>query len=518
MGPFLNRQLPIIAFIISLMLMLAGCTTTRTAVSFDTDFQPDEGLVTLRLVDVNNVAFRRFDVVSEQTGEEFHLRVEQFGQTSSMTFVGRLPAGRYRPKQLWASVWEGALIVQRTLPLNGVMGKFDVEAQRVTDLGTSIFVEIGRKRLEPSGNTMRESIEFLMPLDPTPVPIKELLAVRFPKLAKANLGKSALGWVAGTVPRQPAGLIDQARLRVKAVAQPAFVDDNTMLAGGPLGVVTKYVPGRVARFSNADTVHAIETFLALKSGHWLIGGEEGFMALSRDQGLSWERIPGLTPEEAVIHLSQAADGRMLMVTSMDQTAVVYESAPDPIAWRVIRRLPSEGILSSVWDQAAHYSRDSVAVSRDHLMVFTRPETLNSLDLRTGQWETHETPRNFNRGIKATPDGYVVGMYSMAWIYGSLDYGKTWKRLEAWANMSQPHFMNRNQGVMIAADGLTLSRLNFKLRTTENGGQTWATGSEVGSGWWDQPLWSNPSGSLLFTTTSQRRLMYSRDQGSTWRNF
>jgi photosystem II stability/assembly factor-like uncharacterized protein len=512
-------RLPRAAVFFSLVLMLAGCATTdRTAVTADTELQPGEGLVTLRLVDINGVAFGRFDVASEKTGEVFSLRPERFGQMNSMTFVGHLPAGRYRPATLASSILaEDGMFHSRTLPLQAVMGKFDVEARRVTDLGTAAFVEIDSKP-DPSGKKDQRVFRFLMPLDPTPVPVDALLAARLPKLAGAGIGKSAQGWVPGTVPAQPAGLIDQARRRAIGVAHPAFVDDNTMLTGGPLGTVFKHSPGKPDQYCKVDSVHSVEAVLVLRNGDWLVGGEEGLLALSKNQCATWQRLPGLGGGELVIHLSQAEDGRLFMVTDRDREAVVYESAADPVEWKVVRRLPSARLFDAdryrgVLGTPPRYSLDWAAASRDRLVVHTWPDALHSLDLRTGQWETHETPRQFKSGIQATRDGYVVGMFDMAWIYGSEDYGKTWKRLSAWANMSKPVFTDRKHGIMMAANVLSVP--NFKVRTTDDGGENWQEADGVGAGWWDRPLWTNPSGTLLYTGTPRHRIRYSRDQGRTW---
>jgi hypothetical protein len=140
-----------------------------------------------------------------------------------------------------------------------------------------------------------------------------------------------------------------------------------------------------------------------------------------------------------------------------------------------------------------------------------------MDLRTGQWETHATPRDFKVGIKVTPDGYVLGMFAQYWIYGSQDYGKTWTRLEAWVNMTQPHFLDRRRGVTIASEtGLTGSS-GFKLRTTEDGGLTWKTGGAVAGAYgWMQPFWTDPAGDTLYTSEWGSHVRSSRDQGKTWR--
>jgi hypothetical protein len=507
-----------LATVLSSLLLLSGCATP-TAVTPDTEFRPDEGLVTLRLVDVGDVPIRRLSVVEEATAKEHVLRPVRFGQTSSMTYVGRLPAGRYRPKELRGSKLDGLDAVSIKVPLAELTGQFDVEARRVTDLGTMVFMrrDDRLRDVKQAGGGHEGSFRFALPLDPTPVPTEALLA-RFPQLAQAMTGKSALGWVAGTVPT-PIGAIADARRRAVALTRPSFVGGATIVASGPLGVVATYPSGVVVPHrQGADTVHAIESVIELKDGRWLAGGEEGYLAVSNNAGASWERLALLGPDAVVIHLSQAADGRLFMVADLDREAVVYESAAHPIQWKVNRRLPSDR-EQSVWNQefgeAKRFLPDHAGASRDRLVVLTRPSTLWALDLASGQWSSHETPRNFNHGMQVTPDGYVVGMFNFGWIYGSVDYGKTWNRLEAWVNMSHAHFVDRRRGMVIASEMSMTGFSPFHYRHTEDGGKTWKAGERVDGFWTGKPLWADAAGTTLFTTVGDR-VQSSTDEGRHWK--
>lgn len=277
------------------VLTISGCATSPTDISSDTAFKPDEGLVAIRVIELGDVPITRFSVVSETTGEEYLIRPIQFGQTQATTYVGRLPAGRYHPKELLGSAFDrsrapdvrtsgGSMnvsvpVVTVTVPLAPLTGKFDVQAQRVTELGTMVFVPIGA----PSGTGTERAFSFALPLLPTPVPTDALLQARYPALAKVNAGHSALSWVNGTVPKPPQKLLDAARQRVAALTHPSFAGDGTMFTSGAMGVVDRHGASGTHRVW-VDTPHAIEAVVVLKDGRWLVGGEEGFLALSADQG------------------------------------------------------------------------------------------------------------------------------------------------------------------------------------------------------------------------------------------
>lgn len=495
-------------------LSIAGCATP-TAVTADTKWQPDEGLAVLRLVDTGTVTVKRFVVASTTTGKEFPLRAVRFGQSSGMTYVGRLPAGRYRPVQLFGARGMTTL----TVPLKELTGEFEVQARRVTQLGTMVFVPTGaavEENRDAYGSTSKRP--FVLPLDPTPVAARELLAARFPELAKGVDGQADLAWVPGTVPVQPPALMAAVRARVEARSAPRRQGDGAWLAGGPLGTVARLDTLRAASPVSIGCVQAIESVLELRDGRWLAGGEEGVLAVSADRGARWQRLPGLGVDEVVIHLSQAPDGRVFMVTDRDREAVVYQLDAATLAAQVLRRLPADreqGVLTIEFGEAAAFLPDYAAASAERLVVYTRPSSVSSLDFKTGQWETYETPRTFRMGMQVTPDGYVVGAMNQYWVYGTLDYGKTWNRLEAYTIGTVPHFVNCRRGVLFAAEMSMLGPKPFRYFETDDGGKTWKPGAEVGL--WDpnDTFWADADSPALYRAVANR-VLTSRDQGKSWR--
>ncbi len=534
-----SRLLPLLVlpFFALAALALSGCATSQTAVSADTEFKPNEGLVAVRVVELGDVPIKRFSVVSETTGEVYPMRAIQFGQTSATTYVGRLPAGRYQPMEMWGTAFDrsrnpnvsvsGGVVnisvptVTVKVPLASLTGKFDVQDRRITDLGTVFFVPT----LSPKsrGGDGGSNFSFALPLSPIAVPTEALVQARFPALAKAIEGRSALSWVSGTVPLPPQQILDAARQRVVALTKPTFAADGAMLTGGAMGVIDRYDRGGLSvRRVWIDTPHAIEAVVVLQDGRWLAGGEEGFLAMSTDSGASWLPLPRLSPENVVIHLSQAADRRIFMVVDRDREAVVYQALPTAsttLEWKELRRLPSEreqGAMTQEFGEAKKFLRDHVAVTDNRLVVYTRPGTLHSFDVRSGAWESNEAPfRSFHSGLKATPDGLVIGMVAQHWIYTTLDYGRTWTRMESFVHMTEPHFIDRQRGVVLAAELSMMLPGPYKIRTTQDGGKTWNSGAQAGGApELMQRLWTDPSGKTLYRV-HQKRIESSTNQGQSW---
>ena len=502
--------------LLAVTLVAVGCATP-TAVSRETTFQPNEGAAVMRVVNISGMKIRRIELTSEASKETFSFVATHFGQTGSTTFVGRLPAGRYQPSKLSGS--EGLWDIQA--PLEKLTGKFDVEASRITDLGTMIYLphENGTPLpAEDRSTNARRSSQFSLPLDPTPVPTEQLLGLRFPAIAAAVKGRSSLGWVEGTVPRQPARLLEQVSKHAAMTGTPVFLGEGRSVAAGQLGTI---VDRGAARHSwmhrNTGVVHQLEAIIRLKDGRWMVGGEEGYLAMADSLQARWNRLHGLGHDEVVVSLLQGPDSSIYMVTMNDAGSVVYQSAPDTISWKVIRRI--EGDRSKMNFQLRMSLRNSAAMSKERLVINTLPDTITSLDFSTGQWESAETPRPFVSGIKVTSDGYTTGILNTGFRYGSENYGKTWHRQEVWAIASRSDYSERGKGMMIAAN-IGLTKGKYFVRKTEDSGKTWSAVHEVENlgDWIDMPFWIDPldkSGKNLYALRFGR-IYNSTDMGATWK--
>ena len=497
-------------------LLSVGCATP-TAVSRETTVQPNEGVAVMRVVNISGMKVWRIEVIAEASQEKFSFVGTQFGQTDSTTFVGRLPAGRYQPHKLFGS--EGLSHIEA--PLEKLTGKFDVEASRITDLATMIYLPetrslpLAARELNTSG---RGSFRFSLPLDPTPVPTEQLLALRFPAIAAVMKGRSSLGWVDGTVPRQTTPLLDSVSKHAAMTGTPVFLGEGRSVAAGQLGtVVDRGATPYSWTHRTTGVVHQLEAITRLKDGRWMVGGEEGYLAMADTLQGRWNRLPGLSADEVVVSLLQGPDDSVYMVTMNDAGSTVYQSTPDTINWRVIRRI--EGERSKMNFQTPMRLRNSAAISRERLVVSTLPDTISSMDFRTGKWENYETPRPLVAGIKVTADGYLTGTLNGQFRYGSEDHGKTWRRQEMWLIASLSDFSERNKGMMISATrGMTIGK--YLVRKTEDGGKTWSVIHEVENerDWIDMPFWIDPidkSGKNLYALRFGR-IYNSTDMGATWK--
>lgn len=488
-------------------LALQGCATQPIAaqVSRESALQPGEGVVALRVVNLGPMQVTRIKVKADGGEQVYEMLGVHYGQTSTATFVGHLPAGRYQPFEMVAV----GNFVQRSSPLAKLTGRFDVEAARVTDLGT--LIHASPPIVDAPSTTARSwTSPFLLAVDPTRVPSEKLLRARFPALAAAVAGRSSLGWVRGTVPIPSDEAMQAIRSAADESSPPAMRGPGNVVTGGRLGVVVERGPSGPATRRHTGSVHQIESVLVLQDGRLLVGGEEGYVAISDPNGQRWKEVTGLAPDEVVIHLSQPSDQVLYMVTMHESGTTVYSAPVESLAWKPVRTLASARNLEHSFLAGAR-QRDVAVSTRERLVVHTMPDTVSTLDFRTGRWESSKTPRTFAYGMQATPDGYVLGKNAPAYVYGTLDYGKTWSRLGGWVISTNPVFTNRDRGLIISA-GMGISP-SYRLRRTADGGKTWSEGTPAGTPVAD-PLWLDADGKTLYTLGAGR-FYTSNDDGRSW---
>ncbi|MDO5691954.1 MAG: hypothetical protein Q4G70_05635 [Pseudomonadota bacterium] len=511
-----------------LVAALAACAHP-TALNVDTEPEPNDGLVTLRLVNASAMRVHSFMVRSLDTDEKLPLRAESFGQTQTLTFIGRLPAGRYQPISFMgagAGVKAGEAL---TVPLDKATPPFEVQARRVTDLRTLVFVPLmeTERSVEPSRANISSESRFSFGLsgDRTPVAVEALLKARLPKMAATMLAQPPL---VGSMGAPDAAVRREAVQRTPATANPRFVNDHLSMAGGPLGVVQIY-NAKTDRLEQVhmNTAHAIEAVELLADGRLLAGGEAGFLALNDPKRGTVTPIQLLSPSDMVLALRQAPDGRLYLVVDRDSGVAVYRAEPrSPTDWTLLRELPAERPDKSPVPDRAQKLRAAAAASNERLVIFAYPKQLHSMDWRTGQWETAASPRSMGRGFKVTPDGLVYGLgiadntlTTPDRVITTTDYGRTWNQLPPQGFASQHHFISRQKGWMVALPPEFSLSMDRYLHTSQDGGQTWVKGPLVKGLPFDaggDPLWADPAGKVLLRYTSWGMLRASTDGGVNWK--
>ncbi|WP_157359865.1 sialidase family protein [Caldimonas brevitalea] len=479
------------------------------------------GVIVLRFINLGDVPIHSV-TVSTDDGDAFNLPAHRLAHSSSRVVWGVITPGTYRLTAL--NGYKAALTGLEsgsgpvTVAIAKQSGTFVVEAGRTTQLDTLVV------QPKPESATPDPNALYHVYIDPTPAPADALLKAR-PELTEPWGGKAYLGWTPGSIPAASRGNLNSARARLTAAVSPLMVGDR-FLAGQQLGVVMEQrADGTVRRYSTG-TLGQIDVLCDIGDNRLLAGGEEGFVGLSEDGGVTWRRLSGPAGREHVALLARGSNGKLYMVTRDWNVTHVYESDARPVQWRPIRQIESNGAPSVRKDARRLPTpiEDRAVMTRDRLVVHTQPAVLSSLDLRTGQWEVTKTPHYFVEGLVGTPDGYVVGIGAMGearyHVYGTTDYGRTWTSVDSFHSMGLPIFVDKQRGYLLAADfSLTSSALHRRpnrMRRTEDGGKSWVTIGPDQTGWdFMQALKVSPDGKILYSV-KDGRVVTSRDEGKSWR--
>src|SRR6516165_4675892 len=165
---------------------LTHCAGNPTALTHDAALAPGEGVVLLRVVGNASEPWSQLELAPDTGGTPQTVFAADFAENSSGVFVGKLPAGRYRPVQMKAALQTGNLVTTLEVPLEARLGRFAVEAGRVTNLGTVVYQEYGAM--------VKMHIKNAVVRSPAPAPSAALLHSQFPAVAAAVEGKPELGW------------------------------------------------------------------------------------------------------------------------------------------------------------------------------------------------------------------------------------------------------------------------------------------------------------------------------------
>jgi len=481
--------------------LLAACATT--AISKDTELGAGDGVVTLRVVKMmDGRVLDRFIVQNLDTQQEYKLHPQPALGGKSLRFMGVLPAGRYQARSLYGETTEELptlkVVHKLGVPLDGEHNRFEVQPAGLTNLGSLVFVPLADKR-------------FIAPRESTPVAAREWLRYANPVLeAKLKPGQE-MGWLQPPPARQAALLEQQlayAESRALPVGPPVPDAKGTYWDEGQLGTVFELASG--ARY-RVGTVQQLTALARLADERLLVGGEEGYVAVSTPDRRTWRQRPSPASKAAVALLAaQAPDGTVYLVSRTPQGVVVHAADPNAATWnwREVRRLPHD-----------ETGRPPLAVSAgERIVIYTvgpGPDTLSSLDLRSGQWEAHPALGRVLT-LRGWPHGLVFAVGFQSSFTTTADFGRTWQQIDHVVNGSLPEFSSATQGY-VAGFPFGSSRNGPVLFKTADAGKTW---TRLGSA---PPDVNGVAGTLVYDRVAQRlgyqaasgKMLWSQDEGKSW---
>ena len=490
------------------VLLAAACQTV--SLNSAQDHTAGNGIVAFRYA-INGaqpIAFHDpwdFVEIEGDDGSSLTFNPVYDGISRTALYVGSVPPGRYRFTE-----FSGRIGGVSGRP-NDKLGKFNVEAGRVTYLGT-LVQQVDELRVSFPGTGTRNLLVY----DPNPSPdgLPEILDILFPGLSGVDRNpQSFIGWDPETVP-DAAGpaLYAEIRKASRGLIDPVELSDGSVAFGSLLGQLRLWHPDAGWRRVDIGVNRAIEAFAELSPGVWLVGGEMGSLRLTTDEGRTWKDAGIPLPYGVVQDIYTMPDGYIYITHYRGTQFTLYRGKMGGGPWQVIQsaRFAAPGQLyGSTPQRMKTYRFGSVlytTLPHSNLAVF---------DTATGVAEIRDMPGPFNH-MQLSNDGVLRGNFEQFIIWNPLesrDGGKSWEGSTHSRAMLPPAFKDGSFGMGVELQPGFTSGTAY-LSQTEDGGKTWERTREF----FLSTIWMGYARrtDAFYAYDRVRTLFVSRDGGKTWK--
>lgn len=391
---------------------------------------------------------------ADQPGPRFSIRPDLSATSRSATYAGALPPGRYRFVK-FSSQSCGMICVGATITVGEKFSRFEVQPQRLTDLGVIVQTPSPRERSVLLAHVQSDDGAL----------VDELVRELAPALAPM-LGQPKLGWRPDSVSPLMPKIVEYAKLASHGFVQPREIASGQIIFGTANGALGAWTPGQEKEQQfDLGTNRSVEAVLVTPGGAWLAGGELSLLMQSDDQGKRWRSMRGNLPLGLILDLHEWK-GKILVTMLRKEQVLVFSAAAGSAEWRQLGQFQTD--VNIFLDMPGIRPRS--ILMDDHLITTVPSRKMVAIDLATGTNEERELPGAVHE-ISASDDKILRclcvrgGITFASWE--SSDKGKTWNHAPFSRWIRGPVFRDRQNGV--AFEGAVLS--SAKLVRTVNGGNT-----------------------------------------------
>jgi hypothetical protein len=310
----------------------------NTRIDRATDALETSGIVALQLVSnadrVSPMMPAWTSVVIDREGDPdrvYPLYPEAEGLLRSQMFVGAVPPGNYRIRNLHASNADNSAWLNAPVPR--LLGRFNVEAGRVTTLGTIVYQPF----YAVDANPLRGVPYVVTRVDDALDATRYVLA-RYPN-AGAMTPQVPLGWVEDGGDEMRNGVVE--RMRDFALGEEAvLLEPGSFAMPARLGQIQWREPS--GSWRRIDTGYT-QQIAALTRGDdgFIAGGERGLLLHARVLSGPWAEVAGPAVDEAVYWLHALPGGRLLALTRSGSQARFYDIDTANPKWEPVRSFSYE---------------------------------------------------------------------------------------------------------------------------------------------------------------------------------
>lgn len=325
-------KLTILCAMLALLAALAGCESM--VIKKNDPVPKGKGMVVVHVanavldnenwgwVELWSESEKRVYSIYREPGKELSI----FEYPTTAHFSGALPPGIYTIDAFKWQTRSGSLIRTSTAPVHDKIGKFKIEAGRLTDLGTLLFYPefwvtgIGGFQTFSIGN----------------IDTVRVFKQRNPVAYNSLTSKSTLGWLENKA--RPKDLIKSMAIKSLPRFNQIFeTTDGELFAGGMLGKIFKR--NTSGKWETLDTGTLLEIYRIEKSEKALYATSERSVLKSKDGGSSWEslNLPATAGRLEFFHIEENGGqyAYLLTGTTIFNSYKLYHRNDESDPWTVV---------------------------------------------------------------------------------------------------------------------------------------------------------------------------------------
>lgn len=437
------------ALILTCLLLLHGCASIPSAGidGPDKDKLPaNGGLVAVQVVTnsahLTDVLVNWTEVILVKEGsvgkngepELFSLPALDDGLTSTRVFVGVLAPGRYRFGGLFSYARSGDRTYMLSAGAPRTVGTFDVQTDRLTNLGTVLFQPFHPDPLANTAVLAPTETPYAMSRIDDSQSLAEFVAAKYPKQFERTKAAEALGWLADKETDARSHLA-KAIHGFAFMEKPRYVSKEEILYTARLGSLYRRSASGQWTIGHLPTNLALISATKLSDGSYVAGGERGTVWHADSFDAPWQPAALPYAGQSTAWLGEA-DGKLFAIGMDNGKARLYQRSAD-WTWAPVGEYGTK-VKEGTRELAYDYDLAPRVVIRGKELLVYDDHSRYRFDAGTAKLSKIDDQGSFL--VQQQPNGIVVSNADSFWFGGvgapqiSRDGGMTWEpyhRLGKW---------------------------------------------------------------------------------------